>query len=214
MDAHTAEPQITPNRRIPKQQRSQLKVAQILDSASELLKRVPIDDVSVKLIAQHAGVAVPTFYGYFSDREAVFNALGMHYLDETLELIDQLASLTFDTWEDASDAMVDTYVEWFRSRVGFRVLWFSGRLDEAVVAADRAGNAALADRVRLIMEQTVGHDLETPSYVFHFTVEMTDRLLRYGFELSPDGDEQTFVEIKRALRSYLSNFLPASTKHS
>ncbi|MET3957824.1 AcrR family transcriptional regulator [Rhodococcus sp. OAS809] len=209
MDAPVSDSQVVPNRRIPKQRRSQIKVSQILDAAAELLEKMPIDDLSVRVITQHAGVAPPTFYAYFSDRDAVLSALGMRYVEEAAWVMDQLDDRTFATWEDAVDAMVDAYVNWFRVRIGFRALWFSGHLDVSVVAADRMGNSAIADRTRSVLERAVGYPLDIPRYVSRFSVELADRLLRYGFEEETNGSELVFDEIKRALRAYVSTYMPS-----
>jgi AcrR family transcriptional regulator len=49
--------------------------ARILDGARALILRVGLRGATMEALAREAGVAKPTLYGYFPDKEAVFEAL-------------------------------------------------------------------------------------------------------------------------------------------
>jgi AcrR family transcriptional regulator len=49
--------------------------ARILDAARALILRVGLRRATMEAIAREAGVAKPTLYGYFPDKEAVFEAI-------------------------------------------------------------------------------------------------------------------------------------------
>lgn len=199
----------TTDRRSPRQVRSQVKVERILDAAAQLLESVSVEALSVKLITDTAGVAPATFYDYFSDRDAVLRALAMRYVEETEALMGQVAVLDFESWEDATDAVLDAYIDWFRSHRAFQALWSSGAMDRTVILLDRAGNAALAAMLQSMYDRLSHNGGRFPEHAFRFMIEFSDRMLRYGFESDPDGDDLVFGELKLACRAYMNLYRDA-----
>ncbi len=58
-------------RRQPKQERSQKRVEQILNTASELILEVGLEHVNAGLISKRTGIPVGTIYQFFTDMEAI-----------------------------------------------------------------------------------------------------------------------------------------------
>ncbi len=60
----------------PTQSRARATVARILDTSAVLLEEVGVQGLNTNLIAERAGITVPTVYRYFPNKFAVLKALG------------------------------------------------------------------------------------------------------------------------------------------
>src|SRR6188474_3379681 len=60
---------------VPPRRLSPERRARILDGARALILRVGLRGATMEALAREASVAKPTLYGYFPDKEAVFEAL-------------------------------------------------------------------------------------------------------------------------------------------
>jgi AcrR family transcriptional regulator len=69
-------------RREPRQARSRARVAQILASADAILSVEGFEALTVRRIAQEAGVPVGSIYQFFPDKAAVIDALAHGYIGE------------------------------------------------------------------------------------------------------------------------------------
>lgn len=67
-------------RKSPQQGRSRQRVDAILAAAAEMIGELGYEAVTTSKLARRAGISVGSFYQYFADREAVFQALGDRYL--------------------------------------------------------------------------------------------------------------------------------------
>jgi AcrR family transcriptional regulator len=77
-------------RRAPQQVRSQQRVDAILAAAAEMIGELGYDGVTTSKLAKRAGISVGSFYQYFADKEAVFQALGERYLADMRRKIDAM----------------------------------------------------------------------------------------------------------------------------
>jgi AcrR family transcriptional regulator len=73
------------NRRIPQQERSERRVAELLEAAASELAEVGYDAATMKAIAGRAGASIGAIYQYFPDKEAVVSALRTRYVNEMEE---------------------------------------------------------------------------------------------------------------------------------
>ncbi|WP_338451217.1 TetR/AcrR family transcriptional regulator [Niallia oryzisoli] len=69
---------------MPKQERAQQKRNTLLESGRELFIKNGYEPTTAKEIATHAGVAIGTFYRYFSDKRQLLLALLYNQLDKML----------------------------------------------------------------------------------------------------------------------------------
>ncbi|WP_071396133.1 TetR/AcrR family transcriptional regulator [Bacillus tuaregi] len=69
---------------VPKQERAQQKRNSLLESGRELFIKNGYEPTTAKEIATHAGVAIGTFYRYFSDKRQLLMALLQDQLDKML----------------------------------------------------------------------------------------------------------------------------------
>jgi AcrR family transcriptional regulator len=77
-------------RRAPQQVRSQQRVEAILAAAAEMIGELGYEGVTTSKLARRAGISVGSFYQFFADKEAVFQALGERYLTDMRRKIDAM----------------------------------------------------------------------------------------------------------------------------
>ena len=103
-------------RRSPQQARSQKRVDEILEAASELLVEVGYEQLSTSAIAKRAGISVGSLYQFFANKDAVIQALGQRYLDEMAEM--RAAMFTADSIYAPIPVLIERTVDLFVTFVG------------------------------------------------------------------------------------------------
>lgn len=187
-----------PARREPTQERSRRTVQQILEAAEQLVAEEGIDGVTTRAIAERAGVAVPSLYRFFADRDDVLDALVERMLVE-LEETSQVAEAAWVPGDigDLLDLEFALHVTYFTAHPSLTALWFGGRASPAVVESVRRRNAALGERLR---ELLLGHGLiaaDTPAAAFQLTTELGDRVMQMAFR-DPGRVDTEALELGRA----------------
>ena len=179
-------------RREPTQQRSRRTVRQILDAADQIVGTQGMDAATTRAIAERAGVAVPSLYRFFADRDEILDALAEHMTAD----LDQHARAAEAAWQPGDLAglvriELDTAAAYFEAHPSAVALWFGGRVSPPVVQTIRARNHALAVRVRTLL---ISHQLvpeQTPLAAFDLLVELGDRILEVAFRSPGPPDRQT-----------------------
>jgi len=197
-------------RREPTQQRSRRTVRQILDAAEQIVGAQGVDAATTRAIAERAGVAIPSLYRFFADRDEILDALLQHMMAG----LDQQTQAAEAAWQPGDPAglirlELDTHAAYFQAHPGAVALWFGGRVSPPVVQSVRARNHALAVRVRdlLIRHHLVpGH---TPLAVFDLLVELGDRILEVAFRSPGPPDRQTIELGAIALTALAERWTPA-----
>lgn len=186
-----------PTRRLPAQERSRRTVEQILEAASQLVAEEGIDAATTRAIAERAGVAVPSLYRFFADRDDVLDAL----VERMLVELDEASQAAEAAWVPGDlggilDVEMDVHVRFFTEHPSLAALWFGGRASAAVVESVRRRNAVLGERLR---ELLLGHGLiapDTPPAAFTVVTELGDRVLQLGFR-DPGRIDQEALELGR-----------------
>src|SRR5712671_2530328 len=75
-------PKLTAVRRNPVQERSNDTVHQILEAASALLGRMPLEQITTSRIAQEADVSVGALYRFFPDKQTIIDAIAVRHVEE------------------------------------------------------------------------------------------------------------------------------------
>jgi AcrR family transcriptional regulator len=182
-------------RREPTQQRSRRTVRQILDAAEQIVGTQGVDAATTRAIAERAGVAIPSLYRFFADRDEILDALLEHMIAD----LDQHARAAEAAWQPGDPAglirlELDTHVAYFEAHPSVVALWFGGQVSPPVVQAIRVRNHALAVRVRALL---ISHHLvpdQTPLAVFDLLVELGDRILEVAFR-SPGPPDRQSIEL-------------------
>jgi AcrR family transcriptional regulator len=200
----------TRTRREPTQQRSRRTVRQILDAAEQIVGTQGVDAATTRAIAERAGVAIPSLYRFFADRDEILDALVEHMTAD----LDQHARAAEAAWQPGDPAglirlELDTAAAYFEAHPSAVALWFGGRVSPPVVQTIRARNHALAVRVRDLL---IAHHLvpeQTPSAVFDLLVELGDRILEVAFRSPSPPDRQTIELGAIALTAFAERWAQA-----
>ncbi len=193
-------------RRQPRQQRSRTRVRQILEAADSILSAEGFEALTVRRIAQVAGVPVGSIYQFFPDKAAVVDALAGTYIGQFDAAIAQLvAASEAERWQDPVGTLIDAFTALYRANPGYVALWSGRHVSPELARADEANNAAIAEGVRRILVRQAGlPDGEELARSARLAVVVADALLQFAFRLAADGDERVLDELKELLRLYLA----------
>jgi AcrR family transcriptional regulator len=194
-------------RREPRQARSRARLAQILAAADAILAGEGVEALTMRRIAERAGVPVGTLYQFFPDKGSVVDAVARAYIAEFDTLIGGLVSSAADgDWSDPVGRIVDEFVALYRSHPGYVALWSGRHLSPELARADEANNQLIAAGVqRLLADHAGAPDGAGLELAVRVAVRAADALLQYAFTASPEGDEPVLAELKTMLRLYLAN---------
>lgn len=192
-------------KRLPVQERSAGRVEAILDAASDLLAERDPDEVTIRQLAERAGVPTGTIYQFFEDGDAVFQALALRFIAGLPDLVEAPIEQG-RTWEETVDLIVNAYADLARSHPAVRSLWLSGVLDSATRAAEDDADQEIASRIGVALQSQSGFNCGT-ELQWQVLVALIDGLLHKAFTVDPDGDPGLLMETRRAARSYAEAIL-------
>ncbi len=195
-------------RRVPTQERSRVRVANVLDAAAELIDEIGPDASTTGLIAARAGVSVGWLYDFFPNREAVYEAVMARSIATVTPIADRVHEEYADRpWNEGLCAVIDALVDFYRTDPGFRVLWFS-RFQSAQMIQENASHDLAEARVALGRLERSGLRLRgvDPDTAMHLVVGIVDKGLDLAFRLNPSGDQLIIEETKAAVCAYLSQY--------
>jgi AcrR family transcriptional regulator len=192
-------------RRQPRQQRSRARVRHILEAADAILSAEGFEALTVRRIAQAAGVPVGSIYQFFPDKAAVVDALAGTYIGAFDAAIERLvAQSAAQRWGDPVGTLIDAFAGLYRANPGYVALWSGRHVSPELARADEANNAAIADGVRrILVRQAALPDGEALARASRIAVVVADALLQFAFRAGPAGDAAVLEELKVLLRLYL-----------
>ncbi|MER7536981.1 TetR/AcrR family transcriptional regulator [Streptomyces sp. NPDC097704] len=204
-EATKPEPGARPRvRRQPQQARSRARAEAVLVAADRILSQEGYEALTMRRIAEEAGVPVGSIYQFHPDKSAVVDALGRRYLEGFETAIDGLVERAVaGELTDLVGTMVDVYTELFRSQPGGMALWAGRHLSPELARADEASNALVADGLRRIIEHlTGGADGERAQRATRMVVWAANAVLHEVFKGGGEPDLETVDELKRMLHFY------------
>ena len=196
-------------RRAPQQARSRARVRRLLEAADHVLGAEGYAALTMRRLAEEAGVPVGTIYQFFPDKGAVIDALARRYIAEFDEMIAALVDQAErERWDDVVQTVVDGAVAMYRSHPGYLAIWTGRHLSPELQRADDANNAAIAAGLRrILVAQCHLPDDEDLARACQVAVATTDALLQLAFRLDPDGDEAILQQAVRLQRLYLTDLI-------
>ncbi|MFJ9810511.1 TetR/AcrR family transcriptional regulator [Streptomyces sp. NPDC101158] len=191
-------------RRRPQQARSRARVEAILGAADRILSDEGFEALTMRRIAEAAGVPVGSIYQFYPDKSAVVDALGQRYLGAFEAAIDELVARALaGELADLVGTMVDVYAELFRSQRGGMTLWAGRHLSPELARADEASNALIADGLRRIMEHLTGAPGgERARRASRVVVWAANAVLHEVYKGDGEPDPETLDELKHMLNAY------------
>jgi AcrR family transcriptional regulator len=203
----------TRQRREPVQERSRQTVARILDAAAALIDEAGVEAATTRAIADRAGVAYPSLYRFFADREEILDELVERHLAD----LDERAVAAERTWnitsvEDLIDRELDLHIGYYREHPAAARLWLDGRTSRTVLGHVRQRSQMLADRMRdaLIAQSLIPEDTDPRAVLL--IVELGDRILDLALRNRTKPDPVVVDLGRAALRAYARDVVAARAR--
>ena len=106
-------------RREPRQARSRARLAQILAAADAILAEEGVEALTVRRIAERAGVPVGSLYQFFPGKGSVVDAVARAYIAEFDGAVEAMVNAASSgDWSDPVGRIVDEFVALYRSHPG------------------------------------------------------------------------------------------------
>jgi AcrR family transcriptional regulator len=181
-------------------------VTRILDAAATIVDEDGVDAATTRTIADRAGVAYPSLYRFFADRDEILDRL----LERHLTDIDARAEAAERTWDissiwDLVNAELELHIAYYREHPSAARLWMGGRTSTAVVAKVHDRMRTLAQRIhaRLVDAHLISGDTDPRAVLV--AVEIADRVLELAYRDGHDFDETILGHGRKALIAYCND---------
>ena len=194
-------------RRVPTQERSRRRVAEVLDTAAKLVVEDGVEALSTREIARAAGVPIATLYQYFADKEAVLIALAQRDMDEMdAEVAEAVAGLESPTIAAVVRATMEAFVRVYHRRRSFVEIYLRGRTNVAVHRFGSEHNERIAVSLRdyALDAGLIGPELTVQRA--RLAVEVGDRIFQLAFEHDDEGDPGLVEEGIVLVTAYLERY--------
>lgn len=195
--------------KIPVQTRSRDRVELILKTARELIGEKGIDSVSMREIAQTAGIQIGSLYQYFPGKSALLLSIMNQYYDslyqETKRILDPVR--TIKELEVAAEKAFKHFIDFFQKDPALANLWSGARAIPELIVEDNRDTYRNAD---LIIKTTlrclpVLKESEVRPFALYFS-HTTGMILRFAKEIDTDHGKAVIKESLEILRLRLREF--------
>lgn len=185
--------------------RSRERLARVLDAADRVLARDGVEGFTTTRVAAEAGVPIGSIYRFFSDKQAIVDALALRYWSDFDDLVAGTAEAdALDPLPDPGSMVIDVLAAGFRARPGFLALWYGGLRTEQVRDATRPVRESIARSVeRILAHHWPDAPAERRAQAAEMVVVAGDGLLREAFRRGEHGDAALLAESKLMLSSYI-----------
>ncbi len=197
-----------PGRRTPRQGRSQETVGKIIDAASALLAGgTDIRTLTTNRVAEAAGVSVGGLYRFFSDKQAIIDAIAVQRLDEfQAVLLEKVAVEQPQGGAAYLDVVVDSFVAFLENHPEFRQIAYGGSYISARVRHEQTdpaegGSGFMKHFMVSALGMDPSHDLDLK---LRIAAEVGDRLIAHAFDQPTDDARADVIrELKVLIAGYL-----------
>jgi AcrR family transcriptional regulator len=199
-------------RTVPVQQRSNLRMANLLDAAAHIIATEGIDAVTTTSAAHHSGSSVGVIYRYFPNIDSLLRALAHRNLQRYLARVEEGSKQTPDQPWSSWDRTLDSFVDMCRTEPGFRQLGFGDIIHDRFLVNDVSNNTVISRAFAGMVAQT--HIVPvTDDMLFHLEVAvcMGSALLDQAFHQDPLGDSRFIEEARRTIGEYLRSTIPLTS---
>ena len=203
-----ADPELAPGlRRAPRQARSRARVGAIYAAAEKIIATDGVDGLTMRRLAEEAGVPIGTVYQFFTDKPAVLDAVAARHMATFEPLMVELREAARDRhWREIVDTMFDRMIERTRGGRVYREILVGHHLSPRMRRADDANIDAVAEVLRsTLVRQEHLTDVPELEKACRVAVLTADALLQLAFRIDPDGDPATLREARRIEHLYLDD---------
>jgi len=197
----------SPERRVPRQERSRRRVEDLLDAASRIVVERGVEALTTREIADAAGVPVASLYQYFSDKEDVLLALAQRDMEEMdTQVAADLARLEVLSVSSMVRTTMMAFVSVYQRRRAFVEIYLRGRTNQAVHRFGREHNQRVAEMLRAYaMDAGLTRDQLTIT-IAQLAVEVGDHVFQLAYAEDADGDRMLIEEGILLVSSYLERY--------
>lgn len=197
-----------PARKSPKQARSQVTVEAILDGTIRILDQENRRPLTTSSIAAAAGVSIGTLYQYFSNKEAILDALQDREFERAGKMLaSQLSAENLRTPRSVAFAITSGLLELYRASTGLHRLLVLEGLHIAPTERVQAFDAKLIAHLRSFFEHTPFQIQRANKHVAAFVVYQSVRATLLASILEdPAGmsDEELLNEVTDMIVTHLT----------
>lgn len=208
MTAATPPPYAHLLKRLPVQARSAARVDAILDAAADVLAGGDLGALTIRAVADVAGVPTGTIYQFFADKQALLQAVAVRYVAATHDTLRVALAPTDGTWCDDLDRVIDGYADMVRAAPAMRVLWLSDAFDSTTMSLAEEADDEIARRLAAHLQARAGVPANPAEDVgWRVLVGVISGLLKHAFSADPHGSPAILAEAKRVSGLYAASLL-------
>ncbi len=193
------------------QQRGNERRNKLLVSAENLLGSTPVEQLSFRQIADHAGVPEGSAYHFFANKYDLLTALAADLAERFSDVYKApIPAGDIHSWHELADLFVERAAQMYAKSPAATQIWLGGRTPPQVKLADRIGDRAVSDVLHEIFDSYfILPELPRRRDVFFFYMELADVILSLSVIEHGVITPGMLEEAKRAGRGYLSTYLPS-----
>ena len=202
------------SRRAPLQPRSIQTIQRVVDAASSLLCRMPLEELTTTRIAVEAGISVGALYRFFPDKQSIIDGVAVRHVSNFRSLLEHEVmpklEREMDNLSDFQPArmlnlVVDAYVAYLDKHPDFRALSFGRHISAATKEREASPAVGLPAMLKSFMLEQLGIPNNPElDMMLRVVSEAGERIIAFAYE-QPTRDERDRVltEMKRMLSAYL-----------
>ncbi len=135
--------------RAPVQDRSQVRLAKVIEEAERMLEAVGPEKTTIPEVAKAAGLTRASIYQYFPDKYALFGRIAEDHLAAiAAAMAEARTGARTRTWTTLVRLLIETAADYYDSHPAAGILLLQGAFSHASHAAHTAKNVRLGDDVR------------------------------------------------------------------
>jgi len=200
------------SRRVPKQSRSRERFDLILDEAANLFEEKGFAVSTTNQIAERAGVSIGSLYQYFTNKEAIAEALMDRYVEGLRGVTNRILDTEVGDLSTATSVHLLTapILEFHTSHPGFRTLWLEADVSRRLRAAMKAMDREIVRHVQqLLLSRSPSLPQERAQMIVTVVAATVKGLLGYlGRTRDDEFRERVSAEVQRMLTAYLDTVIP------
>jgi AcrR family transcriptional regulator len=197
-----------PGQRVPKQGRSQERIARVLEAAERLLVELGPEGASIPEIAVAADVPRASIYQYYPDKYALFAQLAETHMEKLkAHILSPKPRGAACDWRKMVRDAVKATAGFYNMHPVAGILLLKGPFGEKDREAHLAKDAELAHQFRLMIStDKKGPRLPKKPDAVAIAIELAFAVLQYGYAREETISSAISEEAARAAISYLSEW--------
>jgi AcrR family transcriptional regulator len=199
-----------PKRIAATQVRGMERRERLMAAATTLLIEVPIEDISLAIVAKRAGIPIGSTYHFYPKINELFAAMaGRWHAELTVMLSEPYTGTESESWQAIIETSIKRARALYNERPDGRQLILSEKTSPDIKHADRSSDQAIGQLMIDLIEQHFHlPDFPGRADVFFYGVEIADLFFMLSNIRHGKITEELCAEAQRAVVSYLRNYLP------